>query len=376
LPNKILDDDSIETDEIDVGSLRDSIETDEIDVGSLRAASAGASRLHDFESDTEDWDDLAPEDEELLFHVAKEEPSNFAGHDPEDFGPHLPADLGPVGARERESSFFPMQALLTLEAQVEAVIFASPKAVKVGDILEIIGGEDVGAREVQDVINSLLVFYEERGGGFKLEHVRGGGYQFRTTPAAAPLMEKIFASRPRPLSRAAQETLAIVAYRQPASRADIEFIRGVDAGSIIKNLLERELIRCVGRKEDSGRPMVFGTTDEFLRVYQLDSLKDLPPLDSFQPSQDMMQAATARLEDNEDVDVEEFMEDRDDLDGDEDDMELLVGNDEGTETLKEQGIEAVTEEPISLSGATIEDKESFEEDTFDTLSPDDIERPL
>src|ERR1700759_1099496 len=80
---------------------------------------------------------------------------------------------------------------------------------------------------------------------------------------------KIIFKRPRPLSRAAQETLAIVAYRQPVSRADIEFIRGTDSGSIIKNLLERDLICCVGRKDIPGKPMLFGTTEEFLRVYRL-----------------------------------------------------------------------------------------------------------
>jgi segregation and condensation protein B len=122
-------------------------------------------------------------------------------------------------------------------------------------------------------------------------------------------MERMFATRPRSLSRAAQETLAIIAYRQPVTRADIEFIRGVDAGSIIKNLLERDLIRCVGRREISGRPMLFGTTDEFLRVYQLAKLTDLPPLASFQPSYDT-QEALASLNIDDEVDIDAFVSDR------------------------------------------------------------------
>jgi segregation and condensation protein B len=393
LPNKPIDDDpiesdEIETDEIDIGSLRsfgagadrtedldDPVESDEIDIGSLRSFGAGADRAKELVDLTGDWDDLLPEDEDLLFEISrKEEISNFVGQDPEEYGPHRSPELGSTGRIDRESTFFPMQALLTLEAQIEAVIFASPKSVKVGDILEVIGGEDVGTREVQEAINNLLVFYEERGGGFKLEHVRGGGYQFRTAPAAAPLMEKIFSSRPRPLSRAAQETLAIVAYRQPATRADIEFIRGVDAGSIIKNLLERELIKCVGRKEDSGRPMVFGTTDEFLRVYQIDSLKDLPPLDSFQPSQDTLHAASAKLEDSEDsdVDVEDFIEDRDDLD-DDDDLGLSLRKPEDSDVLQVFTSTLLVEEELSVSAAAEADNASVLNSIFESLPSDELE---
>jgi segregation and condensation protein B len=137
--------------------------------------------------------------------------------------------------------------------------------------------------------------YRERGGGFRLENLRKHGYQFRTVQAASPLMARMFASRPRPLSRAALETLAIIAYRQPVTRADVEFIRGVDSGSIIKNLLDRELVACVGRREDAGRPMLFGTSAEFLKVFNLQSLDELPPLSSFQPAQDVIREAKSRL---------------------------------------------------------------------------------
>lgn len=375
MTKKFIDDDTAPSDE----DLTTDEEVDEISVSSLRRSGAQKAKIQGFEDLPEDLDDLLPEDEELLFPVPKATPTNFLGHDPEDFGPHLPREFDPRIEKRAESLFFPMQALLSLEAQVEAVIFASPKSVKVGDILEIIGGEDVAAREVQDAINRLMIFYEERGGGFKLEHVRGGGYQFRTSPAAAPLMEKIFASRPRPLSRAAQETLAIIAYRQPATRADIEFIRGVDAGSIIKNLLERDLIKCVGRKEDSGRPMVFGTTDEFLRVYQLDSLKELPPLDSFQPSQDTMQTATSKLAsaaDDDEVDVEEFMEDRDE-EGEEyqnHGMQVVESEIPEAQALVSDGIGP--DDDIQTEGVFMADKEIGEEELFDTLASGDIEPPL
>lgn len=204
-----------------------------------------------------------------------------------------------------------MKEQMSLEAQVEAIIFAAPKSMKTSEITEIIAEEDLTVKDVQNVIDNLIQYYDEKAGGFRLELIRGGGYQFRTLAVAAPLMEKIFSSRPRPISKAAQETLSIVAYRQPVTRADVEFIRGVDAGSIIKNLLERDLIKCVGRKEDAGRPMLFGTTEEFLRVYQLGSLKDLPPLSSFQPASETIQKDKSNIDEElEAVDVEGFIDNK------------------------------------------------------------------
>ena len=200
---------------------------------------------------------------------------------------------------------------LNLEAQVEAILFAAPKPLAVQDICELLeeDGEHPKSELIQPIIGQLIKLYRERNGGFRLEFEKGVGYQFRTVPAAAPLMERMFSTRQRPLSRAALETLAILAYRQPVTRADIEAIRGVDAGSIIKNLLDRELISCVGRKEDSGRPMMFGTSPEFLRVFRISSLDDLPPLSAFQPVPETMSEAEDRLELGEEVDVDDFIRD-------------------------------------------------------------------
>ncbi|MEZ4742516.1 MAG: SMC-Scp complex subunit ScpB [Bdellovibrionota bacterium] len=102
-------------------------------------------------------------------------------------------------------------------------------------------------------------------------------------------------------------------------------MRGVDAGSIIKNLLERDLIKCVGRKEDAGRPMLFGTTSEFLQVYQLDTIKDLPPLDSFQPALDTIENANELIDGDREVDIAPFIDDSDILD--EEDNLLITSED-------------------------------------------------
>lgn len=197
---------------------------------------------------------------------------------------------------------------LRLEAKVEAVLFASQKPLKTTEILELLHDGAVREKDVQTTLDQLVEFYDRRCGGFKLRYLKRLGYQFQTVQEAGHIMERMFASRPRPISRAALETLAIIAYRQPATRAEVEFIRGVDAGSIFKTLLERELIKCVGRKDIVGRPMMFGTTDEFLKVFNLSSIKDLPPLESFQPSREMVQGALEKLEEGESpVDVEEYI---------------------------------------------------------------------
>jgi len=193
----------------------------------------------------------------------------------------------------------------SLRTKVEAIIFASPKPISLAEIHEIIDDDGLLLSELSSAVSELMDFYQERAGGFRLQNVNRTGYQFRTADSLSELMQRMCAQRPRPLSRAAQETLAIIAYRQPVTRADIEFIRGVDAGSILKNLLEKGLIRCVGRKEVAGRPMKFGTTDEFLRVYRLEKLSDMPPLDSFQPAVDIVQKALKRIEESEDEGQEE-----------------------------------------------------------------------
>ncbi len=186
---------------------------------------------------------------------------------------------------------------MKLEAAVEAIVFASPKPIALTEIVELLETqESVTTQSVHESLLALQQHYEQRNGGICLRIFDGAEAQFQTTEPFQDLMQRMFSKRPRPLSRAAQETLAIVAYRQPVTRADIEFIRGVDAGSILKNLLERDLVQCVGRKEDAGRPLLFGTTEEFLRVYGLASLADLVPIESFQPERDKLEKAFDRID--------------------------------------------------------------------------------
>jgi segregation and condensation protein B len=214
--------------------------------------------------------------------------------------------------------FEPLSEELSLFGKVEAILFASPKPLRTVEIHELLMELGYTLKEIQDSLDELAEFYRDRGGGFHLKYVKRMGYQFQTTSAAKSLMEKQFSSRPRPLSRAALETLAVVAYRQKSqksgvTRAEVEFIRGVDAGSIFKALVERNLLTCVGRKEIPGRPMMFGITDEFLKIFQLGSISDLPPLESFQTPVDVITAANEKIAafeaEQDGVNPEEFVGD-------------------------------------------------------------------
>lgn len=198
---------------------------------------------------------------------------------------------------------------LSLTGKVEAIIFAAPKPIRVADIQTLLQDETITSKEIQLILKDLVNHYQFRQGGFRLQYVKRQGFQFQTVPKASFLMERQFATRPRPLSRSAMETMAIIAYRQPVTRADVEFIRGVDSGGIIKSLMDRQLVACVGRKQDLGRPMLFGTTDEFLKIFNLPTIKDLPPLESFQPPPEMVQAAFKQLDEDQAINVEAFVSD-------------------------------------------------------------------
>lgn len=130
-------------------------------------------------------------------------------------------------------------------------------------------------KEIQNALGELSAEYEDRRGGFFLREV-AGGYQFRTRPEYREWIKRLVRPKPIRLSKAALETLAIIAYKQPIIRSDIEHIRGVNCGGILRMLLERKLIRVLGRKEIPGRPLIYATTKQFLEIFDLKDLKDLP----------------------------------------------------------------------------------------------------
>ncbi|MGH7198770.1 MAG: SMC-Scp complex subunit ScpB [Candidatus Omnitrophota bacterium] len=163
---------------------------------------------------------------------------------------------------------------------VEALLFASERPLHVEDIKEALEGA-ADTREIQDLLDRLKNDYESQSRGFRLMEL-AGGYQLVTDERFAELLKRFYQSREKKrLSQASLETLSVVAYRQPVTRADIEFIRGVNVDGALKTLLEKGLVRVAGRKEVPGRPMLYGTTNEFLEHFGLNSLKDLPALKEY-----------------------------------------------------------------------------------------------
>jgi segregation and condensation protein B len=165
-----------------------------------------------------------------------------------------------------------------LQSVLESLLFASERPLGVKELRATI--EEVETSVLVEVLGELAEGYRAQGRGFQLLEV-AGGYQLRTSPENAEWVRKLLGAKPMRLSRAALETLAIIAYRQPVTRAEIEDVRGVDAGGVLKVLLERRLVKILGKKEEVGRPMLYGTSKEFLEFFGLKDLKQLPTLREF-----------------------------------------------------------------------------------------------
>ena len=170
---------------------------------------------------------------------------------------------------------------VTAEAIVEALLFSTDAPLGGSKIVELIGTGDV--RDVRRHVETLNKRYEESGAAFRIEAI-AKGYQMLTLPVYHRWVGKLHKARSESrLSPAALESLAIVAYRQPVLRAQIEAIRGVAVGEILARLREMNLIRIVGRAEEIGRPLLYGTTKKFLELLGLEKIEDLPKLDEDNP---------------------------------------------------------------------------------------------
>jgi segregation and condensation protein B len=157
----------------------------------------------------------------------------------------------------------------------EALILASPEPIPLARLASLIPRcKPALARALVEELNSE---YAQRGRAFEIWEV-AGGFQLRTLPAFAEYVQASQPERPLRLSQASLETLAVIAYRQPVTRAEIEHVRGVDAGAVLRSLLERELVRIAGHREVPGRPLLYATNRRFLEVFGLAGIEDLPTL--------------------------------------------------------------------------------------------------
>jgi segregation and condensation protein B len=192
-----------------------------------------------------------------------------------------PADAPAEGAHVPAAT--PNNDPYLLRRALEGLLFITDRPLSAGELGKILNIRDQD--RIVAVVEDLRRELEERNLGYRLIAV-AEGWQMATRPELGPYMRKLFADRATMrLSTAAQETLSIVAYRQPLTRAEVEQIRGVEVIAALETLLEKRLLKVVGRKETVGRPLMYGTTAEFLRHFGLRSLEDLPPLDSFTPAE-------------------------------------------------------------------------------------------
>ncbi len=168
---------------------------------------------------------------------------------------------------------------------VEAVLFTTEKPVMLDQIKDIIDGAQTA--EIRDVIETMKKEFSQQKRGFLIVEI-AGGYQILTNPDFAMYVKKFYRTKHKEkLSKPALETLAIIAYKQPVSRLDIELIRGVNSDGVVVHLLSKELIKIAGRKDVPGRPYLYGTTRQFLEYFGLKSLEDLPKLEDFSSLQEL-----------------------------------------------------------------------------------------
>ncbi|MEM7411743.1 MAG: SMC-Scp complex subunit ScpB [Myxococcota bacterium] len=222
---------------------------------------------------------------------------------------------------------------------VEAIILASPEPIAPARVAGVL--PRCNPSQVRALVKELNAEYVEQRRAFEIWEV-AGGYQLRSLPEFAPYLKQIQKTRPLRLSAPALETLAVVAYRQPVTRAEIEHIRGVDVGAVLRSLLDRQLVRIAGHREVPGRPIVYATSRRFLEVFGLAKLGDLPTL-----------KAIESLADAEEEDAAE---------GAEGEITVELAPDEETEAAAADA-EAEAEAPADAAAESAENEASDPEDT-------------
>ncbi len=219
--------------------------------------------------------------------------------------------------------------------------------------------EKIGRSEILQALEELAAEYRDQPQrGIVLAEV-ANGWQFRTKPENAAILQQFYQPKPTKISKPSLETLAIVAYKQPITRAEIDLIRGVDSGGVLKTLLEKNLVRIVGKKDEPGKPMLYGSTQDFLELFQLKSLQELPTLKEFRELEEEFQRKSGEgtVVDNEaELEPEESL-----LEGDT--VEQMVA------ALDEEDEAAILDLESSLKGLRDVEKEIFAEEKAEEAAP-------
>ena len=282
-----------------------------------------------------------------------------------------------------------------LRSTIEALVLASPEPLPARKITQVVN--DITAAQVTQIIADLNALYADNGVSFRIREL-AGGFQFYILPEYVGFVEELFARRRKMrLTRASLETLAIVAYRQPVTKTDIEHIRGVASDGVLHNLLEKKLVAITGRAETVGKPLQYGTTSEFLKFFGLNSLRDLPKMSEIEEliaSSEPKSQTELRLVETEDGEVpvklniadgtfdpEEWRRGEDDTDADSrrDDLPVAVEDDDVTdsEEAAEQENTSEEEEVTSGTGQTLVLKKAAPDEGDQSASSEtDEERPV
>ena len=242
----VVEPDAMAAHQTDAASVDEQIEAEEQDEAELQEPDASAVD-EQIEAETEEQDDEEPQ------------------------------DAGTAQVDERAAPAEPEPDFeTTVESVIEAVLFASDESLTPARLAGIV---ETGVKQVREHIENLNKKYQAANNAFRIEQI-AGGYQMLTLSPYNHWLKKLLRVRSDgKLSPAALETLAIVAYKQPVIRADIEVIRGVAVGEVLRGLMYKGLVKIVGRAEVLGRPMLYGTTKKFLEIFGLNSLKDLPKVE-------------------------------------------------------------------------------------------------
>jgi segregation and condensation protein B len=192
-----------------------------------------------------------------------------------------------------------------LKAILESLLFAAGEPVALAQLANAL--DNVPRDAIRKALAEMAVTYASGDRGIVLEEI-AGGYQLRTPKEHALYVRRLLAAKPPRLSRPLLETLSIIAYRQPVTRPEIEQLRGVDSGGVLDTLVERSLIKIAGRKEAPGRPMMYATTVEFLELFGLKDLENLPDLAEFRALEDEPESPTDQELSGESIPVSEEAE--------------------------------------------------------------------
>jgi segregation and condensation protein B len=264
----------LDTEEIDIAHPRDAEDEAELEANT-EAAAGTISEDDDALDEAEDEADSsrrAERGEPLVSDISEILSPRGEDEDPD-------AQLGRAALELSDDMSADSQPAPTTRAHlkriVESLIFVADQAVSANQLGRLVKAK---AAEVREVVTEIMRDYDGR--GVELVEV-GGGFQFRSAAASAPFVRDLVSARPVRLTRAQLETLALIAYRQPITRPEIDDVRGVDSGSAIKVLLDRDLVKILGRKDEAGRPLLYGTAPQFLDFFGMKGLQDLPTLREF-----------------------------------------------------------------------------------------------